>query len=51
MARRIIEGADVSELPIERPERFRLRLNLRTARALGIELPVSLLAQAHEVIE
>lgn len=51
MARRIIEGADVSELPVERPERFSLRLNLRTARALGIELPVSLLAQADEVIE
>lgn len=51
MARRIIEGANVSELPIERPERFHLRLNLRTARALGIELPVSLLAQADEVIE
>jgi putative ABC transport system substrate-binding protein len=51
MARRIIDGENVAELPIERPDRFSLRLNLRTARAFGLDLPTSLLAAADEVIE
>jgi putative ABC transport system substrate-binding protein len=51
MARRIIDGEKVAELPIERPDRFSLRLNLRTARALSLDLPTSLLAAADEVIE
>ncbi len=51
MARRVVEGAPVGTLPIERPARFRLVANLRTARALGLELPTLLVARADEVIE
>ena len=49
--RRIVEGAKPGELPLERPVRFDLAMNLRTARILGIELPPLLLARASEVIE
>ena len=51
MARRIVDGARVSELPVERPVRFNLILNLRTAATLGLELPALLLARADEVVE
>jgi putative ABC transport system substrate-binding protein len=51
LAGRILSGADPATLPVDLPTEFELAVNLRTAKALGITIPGSVLLRAHQVIE
>jgi putative tryptophan/tyrosine transport system substrate-binding protein len=47
----LLRGAKVSDLPVQYPTKLRLVINLKTSKALGLEVPSSILLRAHEVIE
>jgi putative tryptophan/tyrosine transport system substrate-binding protein len=48
---KVLDGAKLQDLPVERPNRFQLVINLKTAKTLGLAIPTSLLLRADQIIE